>query len=237
MILAAGFGTRLQELTLGQPKPLIKIKNHYLIDYALYLIRKAGIRDVIINTHYHADKIQNTHRNGSKYGLHISYSHEQTILGTGGGLKNAESFFNDQPFVLINSDIICDIDVRKVINFHRHHKASATMVLRKDNTLPNFDEIKLTRDHKILSINHIPEVPSTTQTENRMFTGIHVLEPIVFSYLKPAFSSIISDFYQIALNDKLRIMGYDFGGFWMDAGSKENLDKARQEAHLPSIDF
>ena len=237
MILAAGFGSRLGNLTLDQPKPLIRISRHSLIEYSLFLIKKAGIHEVIVNTHYHADKIRTSLQDGRKYGLHITYSHEESILGTGGGLKNAEGFFNGDSFILINSDIICDIDLRDVIDYHKLHKSAATMVVREDNTLPNFNEIKMTDAYRIFSIDSksadIAQVPYLC----RMFTGIHVMEPLVFSYLKPQFSSIISDFYCPALKDNLKIMGYDFSGFWMDAGSADRLHAARNNKQLPVIRF
>lgn len=236
MILAAGFGSRLHELTRDLPKPLIPIHHHYLIEYALFLIKKAGIIDVMINTHYHADKIRGALQDGHKHGLRISYSHEETILGTGGGVKRAENFFGHEPFVLINSDIICDIDLKKVIAYHFEQKAAATMVVRDDTTLPNFDEIKLSQDYTIRAVGIKPKTDESVPL-NRMFTGIHVLDPIVFSYLKPEFSSIISDFYRIAIKDNLKIMGYDFDGFWIDVGSKENLDLVRNSRRLPKIQF
>ena len=108
MILAAGLGTRRGELTATIPKPLIKIQQHYLIEFPLTLLKKAGIREVIINTHYLAGQMEQTLGDGSKYGLHIIYSREETILGTGGGVKKAEELIGSEAFVLINADILCD---------------------------------------------------------------------------------------------------------------------------------
>lgn len=237
MILAAGFGTRLQDLTLDLPKPLITIHGHYLIEYALYLLKSAGITEIIINTHYHADKIRTAIQNGGSYGLSISYSHEESILGTGGGLKNAEYFFGDEPFVLINSDIICDVDLRLVIGDHLKNHADATMVVREDRSLPNYNEILLNEDRKILSVSQIPFVQTPKPVIERMFTGIHILSPIVFTYLEPSFSSIISDFYQKAIADGLKIYGYDFSGFWVDAGTKKEVESVNKSRKLPVIHF
>lgn len=237
MILAAGFGTRLNELTRDLPKPLIRIRGHYLIEYALYSLKRAGIKDVIINTHYHASKISDAIRDGKLYGLNVSYSHEEVILGTGGGLKNAEHFFDDQPFVLINSDIICDIELKHVIEDHRNKNADATMVVRKDPTLPNYNEIILNADQRIVAVNRRPALSDEKTLTERMFTGIHVLSPIVFTYLRPEFSSIISEFYQKGIADGLNINGFDFRGFWMDAGTKENIQLAEQDPLIPIINF
>lgn len=237
MILAAGFGSRLKDLTHDLPKPLIPVHEHSLIDYPLFVLKEAGISEVIINTHYHADKIQTALQDGRQYGLKISYSHEETLLGTGGGLKQAEFFFQNEPLVLINCDIICDIDLKQVIEYHHRRNATATMVVREDVSLVNFDEIKLTTDLRIMFINRKPVIAPPYPLINRMFTGIHILDPIVFSYLKTGHSSIITDFYHPAIRNGLPVIGYDYKGFWLDAGSKEALLKARTTPDLPQIRF
>ncbi len=237
MILAAGFGTRLQELTHNLPKPLIKIRGHYLIEYVLYTLKQAGITDIVINTHYHSDKMKTALLCGEAYGLTLSYSHEEFILGTGGGLKNAEGFFTDEPFILINSDIICDIDLKHVIEEHEKKRAHATMVVREDRSLPNYNEITLNTNFRIIAVNNIPAISDKRPVIERMFTGIHVLSPVVFKYLKPGFSSIISDFYQKGIADGLNIYGFDFNGFWLDSGTKEAVESANQHLTLPAIEF
>jgi NDP-sugar pyrophosphorylase family protein len=93
MILAAGFGTRLRPLTNTIPKPLLPVGGTPLIVWNLLLLRRHGIRDVIINLHHLGELIEKELGDGSTVGMRISYSHEPTILGTGGGLKQAESFF------------------------------------------------------------------------------------------------------------------------------------------------
>lgn len=237
MILAAGFGTRLQEFTRDLPKPLVKIRGHYLIEYPLYALKRAGITDIIINVHHLGHKIRDILQDGRSYGLNISFSHEETILGTGGGVKNAEFFFSDESFLLINSDIICDIDLASVMNAHLKKHAHATMVVREDRSLPNFNKICLNDDHRVLAVNQVPRALQNKAVTERMFTGIHVLSPIVFSYLKPEFSSIISDFYQKGIADGLNIVGFDFNGFWLDAGTIKNIEFARTCPNLPKIEF
>ncbi len=236
MVLAAGFGTRLHPLTFNYPKSLIRIHQHYLIDYALAALKRAGIKEVIINIHHCAEQVQSAVGDGSAYGMALSYSFEETILGTGGAIKNAESFLNTDPFVVINSDIICDIDLRSVIEEHKGREAHATMVVRKDPALPNHDEIKMDRSYRVVSINQEYRDISQADHLGRMFTGIHVLSPVVFSYLSLKFSSIITDFYQKAIADRLNIYGYEYDEFWMDLGTPESLELA-QKSGLPEIRF
>ncbi|MBX7151380.1 nucleotidyltransferase family protein [bacterium] len=227
MLLAAGYGTRLQEITATLPKPLIEVHGRPLIYYPLSVLKKAGIRDVIINVHHHGDKIKNVLGDGRSLDMIIHYSEEKTILGTGGGIKNAEALLGDEIFVVINSDIVCDINLADVIHYHMKCKSDATMVVRHDPQVPNFDEIKLNNDFNVVSINDVPTPPKIYIA--RMFTGIHILSPVAFQYLKHEFSSVITTFYQPALHEQRYIAAYDFNGFWCDVGTKESLQRINSE--------
>lgn len=227
MVLAAGYGTRLKEITTVLPKPLIEVHHRPLIHYPLSVLKKAGIRDVIINVHHHSKKIMDALGDGHLLGMRIRYSEEVSILGTGGGIKHAETLLGGETFIVINGDIVCDIDLSEVIRYHDAKKADATMVVRNDPSISNFDEIKLNHDFNVVSINNIP-APLETYIP-RMFTGIHILKPVVFQYLNDEFSSVITSFYQPALLDHRLIAAYDFNGFWRDVGTKENLQRINSE--------
>jgi len=97
MILAAGLGTRLRPLTNTVPKPLLPVLGNPLIVWNLLLLKRYGFRDVVINLHHLAPMIEQALGNGSQFGLRIIYSHEPMILGTGGGIKQAEPYFSGEP--------------------------------------------------------------------------------------------------------------------------------------------
>src|SRR5690348_18126635 len=104
MILAAGLGTRLRPLTDSLPKPLLPVGGTPLIVWNLLLLQKYGIREVVINLHYLGDLIEKELRDGSAWDMSLTYSHEWTLLGTGGGIKQAQWFFGDEPFLVLNGD-------------------------------------------------------------------------------------------------------------------------------------
>ena len=111
MILSAGLGTRLLPVTGKLPKPLVPVLNIANILFGISLLKKAGIRDVIINTHHLPDTLENFFKKNHSWGIHISFSREEILMGTGGGVKKAEPFFQGQPFVLLNCDFITNIDL------------------------------------------------------------------------------------------------------------------------------
>ena len=117
MILAAGFGKRLGELTKRKPKPLLEVKGKPLIDHHIEKLISAGFRTIAINTHYLGTQISEHVINNFAQKIEIHISHENQILGTGGGIKKAISGFGDEDIVVINSDIYSDLDYRFFRNF------------------------------------------------------------------------------------------------------------------------
>ena len=117
MILAAGYGKRLGNLTKDTPKPLIEVKGKALIDFHIDKLIAIGCEKIVINVHYLAEKIIN--HVSAKYidAIDIVFSHEENILGTGGGIKNAVKHFDQDDFLVINSDIYSDLDYSYFNNF------------------------------------------------------------------------------------------------------------------------
>ena len=117
MILAAGYGKRLGNLTKDTPKPLIEVKGKALIDFHIEKLIAIGCKKIVINVHYLAEKIIN--HVSAKYidAIDIVFSHEENILGTGGGIKNAVKHFDQDDFLVINSDIYSDLDYSYFNNF------------------------------------------------------------------------------------------------------------------------
>ena len=120
MILAAGRGERMGELTVSTPKPLLSVAGIPLIDYSLRACFAAGILDVIINVSYLAEQIQAYVGDGSRYGLNVCYSVEKERLETGGGILNVLPFFEGKPFLVISSDIITDFPLHTILESPRH---------------------------------------------------------------------------------------------------------------------
>jgi NDP-sugar pyrophosphorylase family protein len=110
MILAAGFGTRLQPLTKTVPKPMVPVLNRPLLERTIELLRQSNIQDIAVNVHHLSEQVIAHFGDGSKFGVNLHFSREETILGTAGGIKEAQKFLDGGSFLVINSDIIVDID-------------------------------------------------------------------------------------------------------------------------------
>lgn len=235
MLLAAGLGTRLRPLTNHIPKPLLPINGLPIILYTLALLKKYKIKDVIINLHHLGDQIRTLLGSGRKFGFNIKYLFEPKILGTGGGIKGAEKFLKGSPFLVFNADIIADIDLKKLILFHKKKNSMATLVVRQ-NHAKEFGILYVNRDNNIVSILKKPKnVRSTRQT---FFTGIHVLDKKFLRWQKPRKKScIIRNGYIPLLNQGKTIGAFIQKGYWNDLGTLSRLKKTDSDFKKGKIRF
>src|SRR5207253_598181 len=132
MILAAGLGTRLRPLTNDRPKALVEVAGRTLLEITLARLRAVGIQEVIVNVHYFADKVVEYLQAHGSFGMQIEISREEILLDTGGGLKKAAAFFQnqDEPFLLHNVDVISTIDIGEMLDFHNDRQALATLAVK-----------------------------------------------------------------------------------------------------------
>jgi NDP-sugar pyrophosphorylase family protein len=228
MILAAGLGTRLRPLTNNLPKPLLPLEEKPLIEYTLRLLRKYGLTDVIINLHYQGDKIVGALGDGSRWGMKIRYSEEPQILGTGGGIKRMARFLSDEPFLVINSDILVEIQLDRLVENHQREKGAATLVLRDDPEVDSWGAVGIDPNHRIRQFLGKPGWTGEALAK-RMFAGIHVMDPRVFSYIPDQGFSTIIDAYIEMLQQGERLLGHEFEDYWMDIGTPERYRKAQED--------
>jgi NDP-sugar pyrophosphorylase family protein len=234
MILAAGLGTRLRPLTNTIPKPLLPISGTPLIVWNLLLLKRYGFHDVVINLHHLGPMIEQALGNGSKYGLRIYYSHEPVILGTGGGIKQAEPNFSGEPVLVLNGDTLFELDLDALYAFHQRHRAVATLALRSDPDASRWGIVDVGSDDRILRITGRGKT-GTELTTPRMFAGIHILHPRLLRDVPKGKASSIIDAYVAAIQRDEVVVGYDLTGYWSDVGTPERYAQAEHDATMGLI--
>lgn len=236
MILAAGFGTRLRPLTNVIPKPLLPVAGTPLIVWNLLLLKRHRIQEVIINLHHLGPMIVQALGDGTRLGLRIEYSHEPVILGTGGGIKQVESFFSGEPFLVLNGDTLFELDLGELMAFHRERHAAATLVLREDAEALRWGLVEIGSDRQVKTITG-RGLPRDGPVEPRMFAGIHILHPRLLRAVPQGKESSIIDAYVRGLHEGERIVGYDLTGYWSDVGTPERYAKVEQDAASGLVDL
>jgi len=226
MILAAGYGTRLKPLTDTTPKPLLYVGKKPMIHYVLDFLKKNGIEEVIINLHYLGNMIRENLGDGKLFGLKINYTEEKEILGTGGGIKNAEHFLKNETFLVVNTDILVKIDLEDSLNFHYNKGGIVTLILRHYDT-DKYNKITLDRNEKIIDIAGVL-LTDTSKYRNGTFAGIHIIEPEIFNYL-PQGKSSITDCYIKLIKQGINIFGFFMSSYWRDLGNMSDYLKVNNE--------
>jgi len=233
MILAAGLGTRLLPLTEKRPKPLFPILGRPLIDILIRRLENAGAEAIIINTHHLADLIDEFVKTQT-YSIPVMTRYEPTMLSTGGAIKNVQDFWDDEPFLVINSDIFTNIDFREVYQFHLSHKSPVTLVL---HDYPQFNHVWSNPGDHITGFGHThPCPPSGSEVSGAdyrklAFTGIQALDPEVLNFIpKGTFYGII-DTYCEMINRGLEIKGFIARNhYWHDIGTTAGHEGATRDA-------
>lgn len=226
MILAAGFGTRLGELTQRRPKPMLPVCGAPLVRWAALWLRAQGIREIVINLHHLGEQIEHELGDGSALGLAIAYSHEQgLILGTGGGLRQAKPLLDDghdSPIVVVNGKILVDLDLRPVLDNHRRRAAEATMVLRNDAEGVWGGSLAADAHGHTLATFLGETRPDAEVGPPMMFTGIHVMQPRFIDRVPPEGEQcIVRTAYRQLFHEPRGIDVHTHAGYWWEHSTVE----------------
>ena len=231
MVLAAGFGTRLQPLTRILPKPMFPVLGRPLLSHTFDLLRSANISEAVVNTHHLPDCITDCFANKKPSNLNLHFSHEEKILGTAGGIKKVQGFLGDGPFILINSDILTDIDLNRVIEFHKKNNSKLTLVVRQDASPEQYDPIEIGENGRIAHFVGASSMNLPDNTTRVMFTGIQIMEPEIFERIPLGqFCGTTEDVFPKMVEDGVPIYGYLYDGYWKDMGNRESYLQVNADA-------
>jgi mannose-1-phosphate guanylyltransferase len=225
MLLAAGRSTRLGALGAAVPKPLVPICGYPAIRFGLHAAALAGARRAVINVFHRGDLIQQTLGDGTSLGLSIDYSVEEELLGTGGGLAAARPLFAPGAVVVMNAKVVADVDLPALSAAHARAAAigsSATMLVRDDPDARRWGAIACDATGRVVGIldARSPRPPEGPVTE-RMFTGVHVLEPALLDRLRPVVCDVIRDAYIPALLAGETMSAVTLAGYFAEHSTPE----------------
>jgi NDP-sugar pyrophosphorylase family protein len=233
MILAAGLGTRLRPLTNDRPKALVTVAGRTLLEIALARLRAFGVREVIVNTHHHAEMILEYLKANDNFGMRIEVSREEELLDTGGGLKKASPFFLSgslqEPFILHNVDVISTIDLGRMMQFHTEHAALVTLAVqdRATSRYLLFDEHGQLCGRRAGHDGKTELARSAAKVQALAFSGIHIISPQLFAKMEDngAFSIISTYLHLAAQGEKIIVFRAD-ECYWRDLGRPESILQA-----------
>ncbi len=232
LIFAAGLGTRLQPLTNETPKALIPVLGTPLLEIQIQKLIAFDICDIIINTHHLADQVVEFLRIKKNFGINIVVSDESgALLDTGGGIRKAAWFFEEEDdFLVHNVDVLSNINLQSIINFHKKNNTLATLAVRqrKSNRY-----LLLDPDHVLCGWHNIKTgekimARKAAELHSFAFSGIHVINTRIFSLIKETGKfSIIKTYLNLAGEHLIR--GFEHSeSYWFDVGTLEQLKEAEK---------
>ena len=222
--MAGGEGSRLRPLTSQRPKPLVPVAGRPIMEHILLLLRRHQVREVIATIQYLGASIRNHFGDGSEYGVSLTYSVEDSPLGTAGSVKLVQDQLKE-PFIVISGDALTDIDLTAAVRFHRQNKAVATIVLKP---VPNPLEYGVVVTDAEKRVQRFLEKPSWGEVFSDLAnTGIYVLDPEVFDYFeKDTVVDWAADVFPRLLEAGRPVFGWVAEGYWEDVGTHAAYLKA-----------
>jgi len=217
MILAAGRGERLRPLTDRIPKPLIEAGGKPLITWHLERLAAAGCREVVINVSHLGGKIVERLGDGAEWGVRIAFSREPQPLETAGGMALARGLLGAEPFLVVNGDVYCEVDLARLLRFSLGERLAHLVLARNPPHHPAGDFT--------LDAGQVGNAPSPRYT----YTGVAVIAPALFAGVEAGGKAQLAPLLRAAAEQR-RVGGELFEGTWLDVGTLDRL--AALEAYL-----
>jgi dTDP-glucose pyrophosphorylase/CBS domain-containing protein len=221
VIMAGGFGTRLQPLTDTLPKPMLPVGGRPVMEWIVDQLRSSGIHRMKVSTHYLPEKIMEHFGDGSAFGVEMEYVNEDRPLGTGGVLGLLER--HDEPMLVINGDVLTAIDFQKMHDFHQEHGADLTVALTLQQLEIPFGVVECVGT-AVTGLREKPRVPVLVNA------GIYLLQPSVHDFIPKGGERFnMTDLIQWLLDAGRKVVGFPIREYWTDIGQHQAYNQAQEE--------
>lgn len=222
LILVGGYGTRLRPLTLSKPKPLVEFCNKPMVMHQIEALVQVGVKHIILAVSYRAEMLEKEMKQQQdRLGITITISQEKEPLGTAGPLALARDHLtvDDEPFFVLNSDVLCDFPFKQMAEFHKNHGKEGTIVVTKVEEPSKYGVVVY--DSKTGRIDKFVEKPQV-YVSNKINAGLYIFSPKILDRIELRPTSIEKEIFpKMARDDNL--FAFDLSGFWMDVGQPKDF--------------
>lgn len=240
MVLAAGLGTRLRPITYEMPKPMVPVLNRPVMEHILRLLVRHGFTETIANLHWFPDVIEAYFGDGGELGVELSYSPEERLLGTSGGVRNAAGFLGDS-FLVISGDALTDLDLTAMREFHESHDGIATLATKRVEDTSQFGVAITGADGRIQGFQEKPD-PAEALSDLAN-CGIYMFRAEIFDFFPspgasgaagpgdpPGFADWAIDVFPRLLEGDVPFYSHEIDAYWNDIGNLEELRASTLDA-------
>ena len=223
LILAGGKGVKMRPLTYELPKAMLPVKGKPILEYTIEQLKKNDIREIVVACGPLCGKIKEYFGNGSRFSVKINYLDEKKDLGTGGALKSALPVLGSEPFVMIWGDVLADIDLADMVDFHIEESPIMTIALTSATDPREYGSARL---HRNILVDFHEKPKKSADTSHLVTAGIHIVDPKIAKFFPAKSSFMLEQDVLPELTKNRLVRGYIFEGKWFDVGSLEIYNKA-----------
>ena len=213
LIIAGGFAKRMWPITKSMPKCLLEIKGKPVLQWQIELLRKYGIKDIVVCTGYLADNIENIFGDGSQLGVRIRYSVESEPLGTAGAIRNAGKYIRNT-FIDLNGDLFLDVNLKRFMDFHKNKGGIGSIAVHESDHPKDSDSIAMDKNNRIISL---------SKGVNLTKSGLHIFEPEIIDFIPDHFCNR-EEVLKELLKEGKQVYGYLTSEFMKDVGTFERYN-------------
>lgn len=213
ILLAGGLGTRLQSVVSDRPKPMALIGDKPFMEYVIHELSRHGITDIIFAVGYKGSMVEEYFKDGSCFGIRVSYSYEETLLGTAGAIKNALPFVTDDQCFVLNADTFYQINYERLVKLSEERKLDMALVLRAVEDVSRYGEAVLTNG-RLTAFNEKNE----TARPGTINGGIYLLKKTLLQQIPDGKVSLENDMIPKWLREGKALGGIVNDGYFIDIG-------------------
>ena len=236
VVMAGGFGTRIQPLTHSRPKPMLPIINKPMMEHTMMMLKDLGITEFIVLLYFKPEIIQAHFKDGSDFGIKVTYIVPEDDYGTAGAVKLAQKAIGDDNFIIISGDLVTDFDFQKLFDFHKAKKSKLSIGLTSVENPLQFGVVIANHDNEI---EKFLEKPSWGEVfSDTINTGIYIIEPEILNYI-PAGENYDfgKDLFPLLMKKEITLMGYNLSGYWRDVGNPESYREVYEDILSDRVNF
>ncbi len=246
MVLAAGLGTRLRPITFDMPKPMVPVLNRPVMEHILRLLARHGFTETIANLHWFPELIEEHFGDGSDCGVSLSYSKEDALLGTSGGVRNVADFLGDE-FLIISGDALTDIDLTAMRDFHQSHDGIATLATKRVTDTSQFGVAITDKEGRISGFQEKPD-PSEALSDLAN-CGIYMFRKEIFDFFPEpgtskaakegdpeGFADWAMDVFPRLLEGDVPFYSHEIDAYWNDIGNLAELRESTVDALTGAVE-
>jgi len=236
VVMAGGFGTRIQPLTNSRPKPMLPILNRPMMEHTMMMLKDLGITEFIVLLYFKPDIIKDYFGDGSDFGIKVSYVTPTDDYGTAGAVKLAQELIGDENFIIISGDLVTDFDFRKIFDFHKKSKAKLSIGL---TSVENPLEFGVVIANKENVIEKFLEKPSWGEVfSDTINTGIYIIEPEILNFIPEGENfDFGKDLFPLLMQQNVPLMGFSLNGYWRDVGNPESYRDVYEDILNNRVNF